>query len=812
MQMTGNTEKGTTDQRAVRKKRGAYIHKACYGCKRRKGKCDGEQPCGRCARAGLNCIFPPTASRRHADGDEAMLETELLRAKVALLEEQLRSTTRLSDPLQAHQSRIQLTHSSTLANDDSNASVAPRTSSSAEPTRDSVVQHPEGEISGAIRESQLFSSHASGEIHAQQSPTTLPTPDMLGSPSELFRGTSNAQNSLQTPSDHSYSIQPFIEPQTESSPVHTASTAHYKFNISLAQTQLEARGLSRPDDQLISSVLPTRAASPTPQEIVDNEHQTCDPIWLVDRKEALRLVGVYEEEIGIAYPFLDIIQLNDQVIRLYDSLEAGIRCGFAFMPLRDNRVIAADDLRVIKMVFACALIIETSGSSKLGRRIFDDVKESVRDFIWGDVTVASIIIYLLLAIGHFLADKDFLAWRLTGIVARWGLEIGLNQSLFLQQMTGSEQDRKYAVRLFWCIHTLDRRWSFGSGLPFVIQEQDIAKHYPEPDNGVPYLKAMVAFSRIVSDVWNAIYGNPIDVSSRKGQEEISYLDFRLHRWWDDLPIELKLMRGAQVWSRGMQRLRMLLYLRKCQLTILLHQPVLHYSARIQQRPQTASLVVDTAKDVIRKLEELNRTTDIYQTQQMCFNHFLVLSLGVIFLAVSQAPERFAVSVRKEFHGALDLVQQLSTNSVVSKRLWKTIKNMRELGDRLGVSSASASTAEIAVPRTTNNPQPSDGPVSSDFDPSLFSFENDLQFPFITPDLTFDGSQLTESMEAIFKSMEKDYANDAFDPSIEVNSDDETNMAPPYGSYGGPYTGGMSSANHVSNHDVSRMIAGMIGRA
>lgn len=92
---------------------------------------------------------------------------------------------------------------------------------------------------------------------------------------------------------------------------------------------------------------------------------------------------------------------------------------------------------------------------------------------------------------QFLADNDTLAWRFTGIVARWCLEIGMNQSHFIRQMPGSNHDRKMAVRLFWCIHTLDRRWGFGNGLPFVIQDSDIDESFPEPvRHGLPIISLL----------------------------------------------------------------------------------------------------------------------------------------------------------------------------------------------------------------------------------------------------------------------------------------------------------------------------------
>lgn len=81
---------------------------------------------------------------------------------------------------------------------------------------------------------------------------------------------------------------------------------------------------------------------------------------------------------------------------------------------------------------------------------------------------------------QFLVDNDSLAWRLTGIVARFCLELGLNKASVVEKMPGTNHDRTMAIRLFWCVHALDRRWGFGNGLPFVIQDSDIDSNLPEP--------------------------------------------------------------------------------------------------------------------------------------------------------------------------------------------------------------------------------------------------------------------------------------------------------------------------------------------
>ena len=38
----------------------------------------------------------------------------------------------------------------------------------------------------------------------------------------------------------------------------------------------------------------------------------------------------------------------------------------------------------------------------------------------------------------------------------------------------------WTSRLWWCVFVLDRKFSFGTGLPFAIQDSDIDADVPEP--------------------------------------------------------------------------------------------------------------------------------------------------------------------------------------------------------------------------------------------------------------------------------------------------------------------------------------------
>lgn len=120
--------------------------------------------------------------------------------------------------------------------------------------------------------------------------------------------------------------------------------------------------------------------------------------------------------------------------------------------------------------------------------------------------------------------------------------------------------------------------------------------------------------------------------------------------------------------------------------VYVYRPVLHSATSIMENRQYAQKVVNVAKDSIRVLSRVNEISDIYSTQQVCFNYFLISALGVLFLAVCHAPVEFSQIVRDEFYMALDLVKGFSALSPISKRLWKTIKGLKEVGPKLGVVS------------------------------------------------------------------------------------------------------------------------------
>lgn len=87
-----------------------------------------------------------------------------------------------------------------------------------------------------------------------------------------------------------------------------------------------------------------------------------------------------------------------------------------------------------------------------------------------------------------------MAYRLIGLAARMCLEMGFHRREALMKSFPNKDQWNEVTRIFWTVYSLDRRWSLGTGLPFVIQDEDIDPNLPEPVreydgliNGVSFL-------------------------------------------------------------------------------------------------------------------------------------------------------------------------------------------------------------------------------------------------------------------------------------------------------------------------------------
>jgi hypothetical protein len=79
---------------------------------------------------------------------------------------------------------------------------------------------------------------------------------------------------------------------------------------------------------------------------------------------------------------------------------------------------------------------------------------------------------------QFHCDNEGVSWRLIGLTARLCIEQGLHRRETYDRM--DEEQRNIATLTFWSVYCLDRRWSFGTGMPFALQDSDIDPNLPKP--------------------------------------------------------------------------------------------------------------------------------------------------------------------------------------------------------------------------------------------------------------------------------------------------------------------------------------------
>jgi len=124
-------------------------------------------------------------------------------------------------------------------------------------------------------------------------------------------------------------------------------------------------------------------------------HPTKDPLWLIGREEAIRLCKVYDEEMGIMYPMLDLERVLRQTNLLYNFMEAAARTGLAAQNMPGADGLSDDDTNILKLVLASALLTENGGQSELGTRLFETVRRSIELRLWDTVDTKGLIMLAL---------------------------------------------------------------------------------------------------------------------------------------------------------------------------------------------------------------------------------------------------------------------------------------------------------------------------------------------------------------------------------------------------------------------------------
>lgn len=256
------------------------------------------------------------------------------------------------------------------------------------------------------------------------------------------------------------------------------------FSLDVAKNTLHKMGYSNlGEDAPGDHALPpdeTPDTSPMLTALGGEPHYSApDPLWEFDKDEMIRLCRVYEEEVGIMYPVVRVETVVNHAKILASWMEAAKK-HFANPPTAQDNGISDHKTIILKLVMCNALIVEEHGDSDKAIRLLDSIRPILDRMLMSDPSdVANLPLLALLGGYHFLANNEVLAWRVIGQALRHCIELGLHRRDAILRIP-DEEDRRNAIHTFWSSYVLDRRWSFGTGLPYVVSDDEIDPNLPLP--------------------------------------------------------------------------------------------------------------------------------------------------------------------------------------------------------------------------------------------------------------------------------------------------------------------------------------------
>jgi hypothetical protein len=199
---------------------------------------------------------------------------------------------------------------------------------------------------------------------------------------------SNGSNS--TPFHQDYQQTPMLPPQSPR-PRSKSASKHPRFhgptsnafNVGVARSSLKTMGINAleegEDEGNVTRDATPRASSPIHNAMVPKRpmHADKDPIWAISKQEAVRLVHVWHEEMGVMYPILEIPKILRYTEMLFTFVEAAARSGLMQGALPGSDSMMDEQISILKLVLAITLVLEGGGKDPLGEKFFANVHNIV---------------------------------------------------------------------------------------------------------------------------------------------------------------------------------------------------------------------------------------------------------------------------------------------------------------------------------------------------------------------------------------------------------------------------------------------------
>jgi hypothetical protein len=173
------------------------------------------------------------------------------------------------------------------------------------------------------------------------------------------------------------------------------------FSFDVAKNTLDnmgLQGLGVDEGMITQDATPIASPPPLQSAPLDTNGKTSrDPIWSFSKEEMIRLCNVYEEEMGIMYPVVNIERMIIHGTNLYDFIDAALRTGI-FSADRQGKGVLDEQSCILKLVLACATLVEGSGQSEIAYRLFESVRDAADRTMHSEVIEIKSLPFLVLVV------------------------------------------------------------------------------------------------------------------------------------------------------------------------------------------------------------------------------------------------------------------------------------------------------------------------------------------------------------------------------------------------------------------------------
>ncbi|KXH32874.1 hypothetical protein CSIM01_07501 [Colletotrichum simmondsii] len=639
------------------RRRAPYALRACEACRRRKGKCDGRQPCRYCAGRKQTCVFDSIYG-----SDDGMWSVPT-------------ATATDDSPTESDQSRRET--SSTSNNQDNIMKLL----SSLQDQLNSLasrVQTP-SEAASAIQPSPAFTM-------GNQTPE-----DFL---SALITDAGVLENCLESigPSTCSPHRQPYGLPSPEEtmkvartrvrreSLYHTPPEPMQEEPISLdfiptVSVHDDAMSLT----QSTSSFNPLVIGASDSQKLLRFKS-------LMNIDEVIEMLGVYQDAIGSLHPIIDI----DQTIAHARFFYADAKSTSWEIVTEKSDTPSEEDLIILNLALAIALHTEaTPESSNIEVLIVDCMKEAVNSRITeSNTSIKQVVIILLKGCYEYFNDMPQVAWRMCGIAGRMLMELGVHNEEAWSRLASSPSLRSELCTLVSSIIILDRQWSAAAKLPSNFHDSSFS-----PVNLIsadhPYIQAMLSFIR-VSNKLEEPMAQATKAQRYEDEDNFELMNFQLEQWRKRAVGNYSITH-PETWSLSPPKqpssFPILLHLRAETVRSFLLKPWFFSRTDTQTSKKYLQPAIEVLFDICDVLYALNANTDIYRKQQPYYQELLASAsaLGFVLTAsleqnrstlLASLPPGLSKAMGRSYELAVALAASYVTRSKAARQLSDQLAEVR----------------------------------------------------------------------------------------------------------------------------------------